>query len=266
MRSTPVVQEDTRVAQLEEQVRRLQTSKPGSKGSCRTCTRPTHGEGDCPGRKVECFTCGVVGHFKGSAACSKKKAAGGKKKKEVRANRVDDESKAEDESKADDEASDTDSIGRVAEMVRAAGDTRQNKTADIQLTVLDHGEQARELSVQLLIDSGVYRTLLSEEHWLQVKASKTTSKPKLKRNKVRFVPYGTSQTLEVMGRTKCILKAGAGAEVTTVAYVVKGAKESLLGLKDGEALGIIKIQPAGPSTRGGDLRGPNTSPDWTADV
>ena len=50
--------EDTRVARLEEQVRRLQTSKPGSKGSCRTCTRPTHGEGECPGRKVECFTCG----------------------------------------------------------------------------------------------------------------------------------------------------------------------------------------------------------------
>ena len=156
------------MAQLEEQVRRLQTSKPGSKGSCRTCTRPTHGKGDCPGRKVECFTCGVLGHFKGSVACSKKKAAGSKKKKQVRANRVD------DESKADDEASDTDSIGRVAEIVRAAGDSRKNKTADIQLTVLDHGEQARELAVQLLIDSGVYRTQLSEEHWLQVKASKTT--------------------------------------------------------------------------------------------
>ena len=59
----------------------------------------------------------------------------------------------------------------------------------------------------------------------------------MRRNKAKLVPYGTSQDLEVMGRSKCILTAGAGAEVTTIVYVVKGANESLLGLRDGEALG-----------------------------
>ena len=34
-------------------------------------------------------------------------------------------------------------------------------------------------------------------------------KPKLKRNKVRLVPYRTRKTLEVLGRSKCELKAGA---------------------------------------------------------
>ena len=79
-------QEDTRVSRLEEQVRRLQTTRSSTSGSCLTCTRPTHTEGECPGKKVECFTCGLVGHFKGSAACKGKKAAGGKKKKKEKAN------------------------------------------------------------------------------------------------------------------------------------------------------------------------------------
>ena len=107
-------QEDTRVSRLEEQVRRLQTTRSSTSGSCLTCTRPTHTEGECPGKKVECFTCGLVGHFKGSAACKGKKAAGGKKKKKEKANQV------EEQTKADDEASDTDSIGRVAEIVKSS--------------------------------------------------------------------------------------------------------------------------------------------------
>ena len=238
--------EDSRVARLEEQVRRLQT-KPGTSGSCQTCTRPTHAEGECPGKKVECFSCGLMGHFKGSAACKKKKPAGGKKeKKKEKANKVEE---------ADDEASDTDStgVGRVAEVVRAASDGKKNKTADILLTILDHGKQAKQLTARFLIDSGVYRTLLSEEQWRQVQADKNNRKPKLKRNRVKLVPYGTSQNLEVMGRSKCTMIAEAGAKVDTIVYVVKGAKESLLGLKDGEALGIIKIRPEGEQVRRLDM-------------
>ena len=250
-------QEDTRVARLEEQVRRLQTTRPSTSGSCQTCTRPTHAEGYCPGKKVECFMCGLVGHFKGSAACKGKKPAGGKKKKKEKANQV------EELSKAGDEESDTDSIGRVAEIVRATGGSKKSKTADIQLTVLDHGQQAKQLPVKLLIDSGVYRTLLSEEDWQQVQAGKNNRMPKLKRNKVKLVPYGTSQNLEVMGRSKCILMAGAGAEVTTIIYVVKGAKESLLGLRDGEGLGIIKIQPEGEPVRRLDMFTAAPAPEET---
>ena len=78
-----------------------------------------------------------------------------------------------------------------------------------------------------------------------MQADEGNRKPKLKINKVRLVPYGTSQGLTVLGRSKCRLTARAGNTVETVVYVVRGAKESLLGLKDGEELGIIKIQPEG---------------------
>ena len=74
-------------------------------------------------------------------------------------------------------------------------------------------------------------------------------KPRLQNTEIKFKPYGPSQDLVVLGRSQCTLTAGAGAEVKTCVYVVKGAKESLLGLRDGEALGIIKIKPEGEAVK-----------------
>ena len=67
-------EDSDRVARLEEQVRRLQSMGSGSskQGLCHTCTRPNHGKGECPGRRVECFACGQMGHFRGSTACKGK--------------------------------------------------------------------------------------------------------------------------------------------------------------------------------------------------
>ena len=142
------------MARLEEQVRRLQSSKSSGARTCQTCTRPTHEKGECPGKKMECFACGLVGHFRGSAVCNGKKAAGKKKKKKKieKSNQVQEVS--------DDNESDTesDSIGRVAEIVRAAGSDVKNKTTQLQMTVLDHGQAAKELQVEFLIDSGSQRS------------------------------------------------------------------------------------------------------------
>ena len=68
---------------------------------------------------------------------------------------------------------------------------------------------------------------------------------KLKRVKTRFTPFGTNFKLPVIGRTKCVMCAAAGAEITTIVYVVAGEAEGLLGFLDAEKLGIIKINPEG---------------------
>ena len=68
---------------------------------------------------------------------------------------------------------------------------------------------------------------------------------KIKKCRVRFTPYQTQDTLQTLGWTKAVLRAAGGTEVNTIVYMVKGSGQSLLGLKDGEELGIIKINPKG---------------------
>ena len=79
--------EEERVAALEEQVRALQAKEKSTrKLVCRTYTRPTHEEGKCHDKKVECYACAQMGHFKGSSACNitEKKDKNKKKKKQKR--------------------------------------------------------------------------------------------------------------------------------------------------------------------------------------
>ena len=48
-----------------------------------------------------------------------------------------------------------------------------------------------------------------------------------------------------MGHSKTILQNEEGKKIKTMVYVVRGQMEVLLGKKDGEMLGIIKIQKKG---------------------
>ena len=62
---------------LEDGVRALsmktKKKKKAAKVDCDTCTFPTHSEGACPAKELECFECGKTGHFSGSKACKLKK-------------------------------------------------------------------------------------------------------------------------------------------------------------------------------------------------
>jgi hypothetical protein len=67
----------------------------------------------------------------------------------------------------------------------------------------------------------------------------------LKICKTKFRPYGTDYHLPIMGWSKCTMRAESGKSVNTLIYVVKGECQSLLGLKDGKELGIVRICPQG---------------------
>ena len=68
---------------------------------------------------------------------------------------------------------------------------------------------------------------------------------RIKKCRVKFTPYQTNEGLQMLGRTKAVLRAAGGATVSTIVYLVKGSGHSLLGLQDGENLGIIEINPEG---------------------
>ena len=63
-------------------------------------------------------------------------------------------------------------------------------------------------------DSGVKKTLLSEEDWKYVK--KHNPAARLKKNCIRFVPYGTKQSLPVLGKARVMLQCEEGMRTYTI--------------------------------------------------
>ena len=91
------------------------------------------------------------GHFSGASICKSTK------KKEKTRNVAEDSSTESDVS-----------VGRVeeksAEKVNAVKDDLA-KVAKLSMKAFDHGVESDETEVELLIDSGVNKTLLSEKDW-----------------------------------------------------------------------------------------------------
>ena len=67
----------------------------------------------------------------------------------------------------------------------------------------------------------------------------------MKRNKQKFVPFGTNGRLKCIGRSKAFLEAKAGAKLKTMVYVIRGISECLLGKDDAIKLGIVEFHPEG---------------------
>ena len=225
-------------------------SKTSKTKKCQTCPFPTHNEeGKCPGKNVECFACKQMGHMKFAPICSESKSKTEKpktKSKKVKTRNVKEESSDDTES--------NESVGRVkeepTEVVRSVENDKKSKdeeTAEVMIEAVNLQEKSEDTKVSLLIDSGVKRTLVSEKDWKKMKTMVNQKPIQLKTCHTRFCPFGTNYSLPMLGRVRATLTSASGATTRTVIYVVKGEKQSLLGLKDGRALGIITITPEGRS-------------------
>ena len=224
---------DDRVAQLEEQVRALQTGRGSKEGKkCKTCTYKEHRTGKCPGLKLECHDCKKLGHMRGAEICKEPKKTKPKNVEQKTVNQVLEDTDSEE------------SVGRISEVVHhAKEDNISCMLAPISITAVDRGRRSQTVSISLLVDSGVTKTLICEDDWKNM----TRSDPKLKPKhcKVKFKPYGTDIGLEMIGRTKAYLTASSGAKISTIVYIVRGGKQSLLGLRDAQELGILQINIEG---------------------
>ena len=240
--------EVSRIRRLEGEVARLQSQSGKTKSAlketdtqsskCQTCgpgSRPHPGK-PCRGLEVECYACRKTGHFKGALVCKGKPA---KKPGKGKVRKVESESELEE---TESESSDTDGVGRVTERVAAAKEKPGEVEEMVQVAIRPRRGGKFE-GVSWLPDSGVKRTLLAEEDWEKLKQQ--NSDTKLRKNNVVFSPYGTNLKLPVKGRVKVVLQNERGLQVRTIVYVVKGQTESLLGKRDGEALGIVRIDNKG---------------------
>ena len=95
------------------------------------------------------------------------------------------------------------SVGRVKvvdikEPVRSVQGNK-SKLAKIKLTALDSGRPSLETEMNLLIESGVSKTLISESCWRKVRQRKGDSMMRLKKSKVNFSLFGTKMKLTIPG-------------------------------------------------------------------
>ena len=235
---------DDRIAALEEQVRALRDKKKPVKDSkCQTCTRPFHAPGKCKGVEVECYDCGKMGHFRGAEICKKPKSSKQRKREKVRSVQQKDENSSQEETDSEIESS-----NRVVEEMVATAHVKGSEKqmhAKVGVVALDRGRPSQQAEMHMLIDSGVHKTLVSESDWRKIKCRQGEDKIRLKKCRTKFRPYGTDYHLPIMGRSKCTMTAEGGKSVATLIYVVKGECQSLLGLKDGKDLGIVRIRPQG---------------------
>ena len=237
-----------RVRRLEEQVARMQSTNSGGVEQCQTCARKGgHTEGyTCPGLKVECFDCHKKGHFRKAPVCegpdnykkekgNKKRQAGSTPGKKVRKISSDEDSTDTSDSSV------AESINRI-EVVNAVDNDSIKKEGKVSVSVRPR-KGGVKIEAKWTADSGVSKSLLREEEWEKMKNK--NSSLKLKKNKINFRPYGTKIILPVIGRAKVVLQCQSGAKVKSMVYVVKNQRESLLGRRDGQKLGIIQIIPEG---------------------
>ena len=147
-------------------------------------------------------------------------------------------------------SSDTDSLGRILERVNQANQGEEEKYVwtKLHLVAMDHGRRCSSQAIYPLVDTGVYRTILCGQDWQRMKKADPSLRPK--RCRVNFTPYGTRDQLDMIGRTKAILKNEAGGQVDTIVYIAKGGHQSLLGLKDARNLGIISVNKEGEVMKG----------------
>lgn len=118
---------------------------------------------------MECYYGGRNGHFKNSAACKKKGIGKGKDQAKKGTQRNQKARKVDESSDGSTEDSATDSIRRVTLSVRASTG-KGSKATEVRMQVLDHGHQTSRGVVNLLIVSGVNKTLLSERDWHRLQA------------------------------------------------------------------------------------------------
>ena len=86
---------------------------------------------------------------------------------------------------------------------------------------MDHEIESASPKMSLIVDTGVNRTLLAEKEWVKLCPQKGLRVPKLKKNKRRFIPFGTNGRLECIRRSKVKITAAAGSSVKTKVYIIK---------------------------------------------
>ena len=204
----------------------------GSKPKCEKCCYgwcKDPGGAGCVSESKKCNICSKSGHFQSSKLC--------KGKKKEKSGKI----QAAEDSDSDTETS---SLGRIVEerTAQLKGSAKNNNSivTKVGLQAWDPEGNPQEVKIKVDTDTGVRKTILNRNDWFKIKDDAVMVK-----TKIRFRPYGTSEQLPIRGRAKVQLRAKAGATIVTYVYINDDNETSLLGKRDAQRLGIVKINLKG---------------------
>ena len=202
-------------------------SKPKCVKCCFKFCKDPGGSG-CLSESRKCNTCGKSGHFQSSKLCQGKKKEKSGKIKEAQ------------ESDSESETSSRIVEERTAQ-VKGGAKKSNSIVTKVGLQAWDPEGAPEEVKIKVDTDTGVRKTILNRKDWFKIKDDAVMVK-----TKIRFRPYGTTEQLPIRGRAKVRLRARAGATIVTFVYINDDDTEtSLLGKRDAQRLGIVKINLQG---------------------
>ena len=233
--SLPDGEEDV-INRLQEEMAKLkgqlQQPKKANQGKCNKCLNTKckdPGGAGCWAANISCFNCGQTGHVKASKLCS------GQKKKKVKTGKI---------QVAEESGSESETSSRIVEerAAKVQGAAQKNSiVTEVGMKAWDPEGDTEEVKIKVDTDTGVRKTILNRKDWFKIKDDAL-----LVKTKIRFRPYGTKEHLPIRGRAKVQLRAKAGATIVTHVYIMDDETEtSLLGKRDAQRLGIVKINLKG---------------------
>lgn len=206
-----------------EPLRQKPNTNNTSAGACWACNREGHRRGDpaCAARNKKCLKCNRMGHF--SIVC----------RSQTRGRRPLNRVRAVEEEQENDEVEYVFQVGKPKGTVKC---------------------RVGGVEIDVLIDSGTRRNLITEDIWKTMKERKVQTLDMVKGSDVSFKAYGQNQLIPVVGRFKALLSLN-GKESTQWFYVVKQGDVCLLGEETSIEHGVLKVVRAVDSSEFPKIKG-----------
>ena len=208
------------------------------KGTCENCSnKACKGGTKCKAHGMECFACGLIGHFQGARVCKK-----GKKKKHTRRVVSSSEESSSSSDSEDTHNSRRSNTRRLYRTVRRCTAGAHDIRSVIKKPKYSVNVVIKEGTIQAFADTGADVCVMS-------KANADGLKLPLVNTRERIRPYG-SKALKCVGLYRGTIRYG-NSVVNESIYIVDGDLETLLSGKICERLGIIKFNQL-PSKQEGE--------------
>ena len=197
---------------------------------CGRCGNTGHASHDsnCPAKEIECYKCGLKGHFRQFCRTATRNRTNKRKYEENNNNKQSENKKI----RRDNKRNDANQIDQIE------SDAIQYVFKIDDDSVLDC--HVGGMKVKMLVDSGCKCNLITNKTWENMKKNKIQVCNQTSICNKTFYGYGSKKPLDLMGSFDANLKIADRSKNATF-YVIADGTRDLLGKDTAVAMGVLKI-------------------------